>query len=90
MFMAEQMEPVPTSSPMQNGNELSTDGVAGLLALARQRINEGNPSLSLQAVCPVVTQMFSNFVHSKARVFLFLGEFTIRSRSEQQLFYQGY
>jgi len=28
----------------------SSDGIASLLALARQQINEGNPSLALQAV----------------------------------------
>lgn len=49
-LMAEQMEPVPSTPPVQNGNELNTDGIASLLAVARQRINEGNPSLALQAV----------------------------------------
>jgi hypothetical protein len=28
----------------------SSEGIASLLALARQQINEGNPSLALQAV----------------------------------------
>lgn len=49
--MAEKMEPDPSSAPMQSENELSADGIASLLAMARQRINEGNPSLALQAVC---------------------------------------
>ncbi|CAM6081902.1 unnamed protein product [Calypogeia fissa] len=44
------MEPVPSLAPPQNGNELNPDGIASLLAMARQRINEGNPSLALQAV----------------------------------------
>lgn len=30
--------------------ERSTEGVASLLAVARQRITEGNPSLALEAV----------------------------------------
>lgn len=44
------MEPVPSTSPMQNENEISADGIASLLAMARQRISDGNPSLALQAV----------------------------------------
>lgn len=44
------MEPIPSLAPMQNGNEISADGIASLLALARQRINERNPSLALEAV----------------------------------------
>ncbi|KAG6548998.1 hypothetical protein Mapa_009440 [Marchantia paleacea] len=44
------MEPIPISITDNNRHEISMDGIASLLAMARQRINEGNPSLALQAV----------------------------------------
>ncbi|BBN06768.1 hypothetical protein MPTK1_3g23770 [Marchantia polymorpha subsp. ruderalis] len=44
------MEPIPISITDNSRHEISMDGIASLLAMARQRINEGNPSLALQAV----------------------------------------
>ncbi|KAL2634527.1 hypothetical protein R1flu_006006 [Riccia fluitans] len=44
------MEPDPVTVTENGRHEINMDSIASLLAIARQRINEGNPSLALQAI----------------------------------------
>ncbi|KAL3693320.1 hypothetical protein R1sor_006971 [Riccia sorocarpa] len=44
------MEPDPVSVTENGRHDVNMDAIGSLLAIARQRINEGNPSLALQAV----------------------------------------